>query len=238
VAFCQLAGMAGVLIFRKPLLALFGQFGGRHAKVQHVGSSKAAQSVHQGLGTARQRVPIPAFARRQAAASAVPRQTTNTAVTATATSAGVTAGAGQTAVSGVNAASGAWPTLLGAVAIKGGQLAFRHGETAKRQLQGSVSPFLLDGKASRPPPRRMPEKPLGVDHAALRTHAWNKALRRAAPAALSVPAATAAPAAPQPRALQAPQRPPAQSRPERSPKPMRARWVREPGGAHVLQHKS
>ncbi len=225
VAFCQVAGMAGVLIFRKPLLALFGQFGGRHAKVQHVGSSKATQTVHQRLGTARQGVPIPAFARRQAAASATPTQAPRAGKTAS-TSTAATAGTSQAAASGAKvAAAGNWYTLVGAAAIKGGQLALRHTETAKRQLQGSVGPLLLD-KASSPPPRRMPEKPLGVDHGAVRTHAWNKALRRTAPA----PAA-AGPAAPSPRALPEPKQP-------HSPKsPPRPKWVREPGGAHVLQHK-
>ncbi|MDQ6897970.1 MAG: type IV secretion system protein [Candidatus Dormibacteraeota bacterium] len=171
VVLAQLAAMAGFLIFRKPLLAIFGQLGGSRHRVEHIGASRTAQLAHAGVGTVRQRYPIPSFARAPQRASGGsgggPRRVAS--VAAAAETAGTAA---------VGVATGGWGVLLKAAAAKGGQVAIRRGEAAKRQLQGGAGAFLVDGKAGAPLPRRMPEKPLGAHRAAVRTAAWNRVRRR------------------------------------------------------------
>jgi hypothetical protein len=231
VTLCQLAAMAGFLIFRKPLLAIFGQLGGgRHfSKVQDVGSSRLTEKAHQGLGAARQRVSIPAFARRGGAAS-----TASTGAQKAATAAKAAGGKAATASASSGAAGAAGTAAAGAVtgglvlvaaaALKGGQMAVRGGEAAKRRLQSTADPFLLNGKAGAPPPRRMPEKPLGADGRALVSQGWSRIHRpRSSAQALPDSGQRSLPN-PDPTPKQQPQ---PRSRP-------RARWVRQSGGGHLL----
>jgi hypothetical protein len=123
-------------------------------------------------------------------------------------------------------AAGGWVTLAAAAAMKGGQMAIRKGETAKRQLQGAASPFLLDGKAGAPQPRRMPEKMLGVDGRELRSYTWRRIQREPEP----TPAVEEAPKAKPKRQKALPDGGP--PLPRRSLP--RVRWSRQPGGGHVL----
>jgi hypothetical protein len=228
---CQIAAMAAILVFRKPLLAVFGQMGGgrNFTKLEHVGSSRFAVKTHQGLGAARERVSIPAFARRGRPAQAATKSAGGgqAAVKAAKAAGGKAATAG--AASGAaGAAAGGLVTLAAAAALKGGQLALRKGESVKRQLQESSNPFLLNGKAGAPPPRRMPEKPLGVEGGELRGYAWRRIRRQPEPA----PAAEDAPKAKPKRQKALPEGGGGGEQPRRSVP--RARWSRQPGGGHVL----
>jgi hypothetical protein len=232
VTLCQLAVMAAILIFRKPLLAIFGQLGGgRHfTKLEHVGSSRFAEKTHQTLGAGRERFdrryPIPAFARRgRPAAQAEGAAGKADKAVKAAKAAKKTKTATEVAAMTGKTAAGGWVTLAAAAAMKGGQMAIRKGETAKRQLQGAASPFLLDGKAGAPPPRRMPEKSLGVDGGELRGYAWRRIRRQPEPT----------PAVEEPKAKPKRQKalPDGGGLQPRRSLP-RARWSRQPGGGHVL----
>lgn len=230
---CQIAVMAAILVFRKPLLAIFGQMGGgrNFAKLEHVGSSRFAEKSHQGLGAARERVSIPAFARRgrpvlqTAARSAHGGQ----AAVKAAKAAGGKAVASGAASRAAGVATGGLVTLAAAVALKGGQLAIRKGEAVKRQLQESANPFLLNGKAGVPAPRRMPEKPLGT------ASGWtlaDRARRRVmyGPQAVEEEEARATVKPKRQKAL-----PEGGGGGEQARRSVpRARWSRQPGGGHVL----
>jgi hypothetical protein len=227
---CQLAVMAAILIFRKPLLAIFGQMGGgrNFTKLQHVGSSRFAEKAHQGVGATRERVSIPAFARRGRPAPTAAKGAQGGQTAVKVAKAGGKAAASGAASGAAGAAAGGLVTLAAAAALKGGQLAIRKGESVKRQLQEHTNPFLLDGKAGAPRPQRMAEKPLGVDGGELRGYAWRRIRRQPEPA----PASEEAPKAKPKRQKALPEGGGGGDQPSRSVP--RARWSRQPGGGHML----
>jgi hypothetical protein len=229
---CQIAVMVAILVFRKPLLAIFGQMGGGRdfTKLEHVGSSRFAEKTHQGLGAARERFPVPAFARRRRLVS---QAATKGAQGGQAAARAAQAAGGRTAASGAasgaaGAAAGGLATLAAAAALKGGQLAIRKGESVKRRLQESANPFLINGKAGAPPPRRMPEKPLEVDARELCRHTWTRVRRQPEPASEAMDVPKAKPM----RQKALPESGGGGEQPRRSMP--RARWSRQPGGGHVL----
>jgi hypothetical protein len=232
VTLCQLAVMAAILIFRKPLLAIFGQLGGgqHFTKLEHVGSSRFAEKTHQAVGAGRERLteryPIPAFARRGRPGQAAEGAAGKADKAVKAAKAGKKVKTATNVAATTGKAAGGWVTLAAAAAMKGGQMAIRKGETAKRQLQGAASPFLLDGKAGAPQPRRMPEKMLGVDGRELRSYTWRRIQREPEP----TPAVEEAPKAKPKRQKALPDGGP--PLPRRSLP--RVRWSRQPGGGHVL----
>src|SRR5207244_11571279 len=136
-------------------------------------------------------------------------------------------GAGGSGTAAAGALTGGW-SLVAAAALKGGQVAVRKGEAAKRRLQGSADHFLLNGKAGAPAPRRMPEKPLGADGSALVSHGWSR-IRR--PRSSASP--TALPSSQTPHLPESKPRAASSSDNGRRARP-RARWVRQHGGGHVM----